>query len=174
MNRIQQILQKYSYNEPYANQYGFEGSPYFHRGDEQLPFNQYIPLGESTMEKPIDLDRMENKGKDGEEFPEFTEFQKKREKRQKRLKELRKMLKENKELALEPAQFSPSQYSSMTGFEGMNAFTGGYYNATLGDNTDTLVNPWNDIYQSASNTSLEKIKLRSLFFNNFVKNSIYT
>jgi len=51
----------------------------------------------------------------------------------------------------------------------MNAFTGGYYNATLGDNTDTFVNPWNNIYQSASNTIEERIKLRSLFFNNFVK-----
>lgn len=166
---MKNILEKYSYNEPYGSEYGFEASPYFHRGDETYPYNQYIPLGIATMEKQIDLDRSENHGKDGKEFPDFSEFKKRHQKRIERLNKLRQMMKENKESAINPTSQVDNQYSSMTGVEGLNSFPLAYFSASIADTPDSILNPWNNIYQSASNTIEERIKLRSLFFNNFCK-----
>jgi hypothetical protein len=169
MTKLDQLLQKYCYNEPYESQFGFEGSPYFHIGDEQYPYNQYMPFGQEMMERPRDLDRMENIGKDGEEFPEFSEFRKRKNKRLKRLKLLRKLMQEKKNTVLDPAPYYASEYGSLTGVEGLNAYPTAYYSAYIADNPDAVLNPWNNIYQSASNTIQERVKLRSLFFNNFVK-----
>lgn len=163
-------MKKRSYNEPYESQFGFEASPYQHKGDESYPYNQYIPLGDAAaMEKPDNNERMEDHQKDGKEFEEFAQFQKNKDKRLKRLKLLRQIMKENKNPALNPSPGYSNQYGNMAGVEGLNSYPTEYYGATIADSPDNVINPWQNIYQSASNTAQERIKLRSLFFNNFVK-----
>lgn len=169
-------MNRKAYNELYqsvweASPSQWEASPYFHGGgDEGYPYNKWsLPgVGLPGVEMPQELDKWENREPDGEEFDEVKEFDERKKKRIKRLQQLRQIMKEKRHNpALTPQSYYASQYGSMIGVEGLNSFPMDY-TGTIVDEDNWFVNPWQNIYQSASDTS-ERIKLRALLLNNFVR-----
>jgi hypothetical protein len=164
-----------AYNELYqsvweASPDQWEPSPYFHiGGDEGYPYNKWnLPgLGLPGVEQPSDLDRQQNHQMNGQEFDEIKGFDDRKKRRIKRFIELRKAMQDKKDNPLlNPHSYYTSQYGSLTGVEGLNSFPMDYI-GTVADDPGAMVNPWQNIYQSASDTS-ERIKLRALFLNNFL------
>jgi hypothetical protein len=167
-------METVAYNEPYQSVWEDpnhqDASPYFHLdGDEGYPYNKWnLPgLGLPGVEQPSDLDRQENHQMNGQEFDEIKRFDERKKNRIKRLKDLRQAMKEKRENPmLTPHSYYTSQYGSMTGVEGLNSYPMDYI-GTIADDPGAMVNPWQNIYQSAADVS-ERIKLRAVFLNNFI------
>lgn len=130
---------------------------YFSGNDQYYPFNEFIPTG-MVQEYSRDLDRYENKERDGSEFKEFR-----RKKRLKRLKKIKELL-DYKNKALSPSPFYSSLYG-YTGFEGAMTSPLEYYNGTITDSPDAITNPYNNSYQVAAN---ERIKIRAMIFDDYL------
>jgi hypothetical protein len=140
-------------------------------GAEMVPFNDYYKPGSTELEDKQDSELMENHQRDGEDFEEFKSFSKKD--RVKKLKELlKKKEKTNdivKEPILEPTPFYNSMYGGgMQGFEGLNATPLEFYSGSVIDEGQSVQNPWENTYQSAS--VCERIKKRAVFFKGLLGN----
>ena len=173
-------MNRKAYNELYqsvweVNPDQWEESPYYHRGgDEGYPWSDYaLPgFGRPGVETLSDLDRRENRQADGKEFDEVKSDER-RGKRLNRLQELKKALKDKKNKIPNPHNFYSSEYGSFTGIDGLYSYPDEYYSGTIADSDTTtgggfsMINPWQDIYQSASDNS-ERIKIRAFFLSPFM------
>src|SRR5258708_3791757 len=96
-----------------------------------------------VQEYARDLDRYENHQRDGNEFEEFEEFSK--NKRLDRIKKLRYMLKNKKKDVFEPHPFYSSLYGTPADLTGLYTSPLEYYDGTIIDGPDNLVNPYETI-----------------------------
>lgn len=133
-------------------------------GQEYYPFNQFIPSG-MVQEYDRDLDRYENKQRDGKNFEEFNKFKKKR--RLKLLKRLLK-LKNKKKDVLEQHPFYESLYGTPADMTGLNTSPLEYYSGTIADSPDAATNPYANSYQTAHSRN-ERIKIRAMTFADIKK-----
>jgi hypothetical protein len=134
-------------------------------GEEYYPYNEFIPTG-MVQEYGINLDRYENKQRDGKDFDEFKQF-----KRKNRIKKLRKLLKsrkKSKHTTLQPTQFYESLYGTPSDFTGLNSSPLEYYSGTITDSPDSLLNPYQNSYQSACDRNI-RIKIRAMIFADHIR-----
>jgi len=139
-------------------------------GEEYYPFNEFIPTG-MVQEYARDLDRYENHQRDGNEFEEFEEFSK--NKRLDRIKKLRYMLKNKKKDVFEPHPFYSSLYGTPADLTGLYTSPLEYYDGTIIDGPDNLVNPYDNTYQGNSFASQdlrrERLKIRAAIFEKHLR-----
>lgn len=140
------------------------GTEYYPNGDNYKP-------GSTELEDKDMADLSENHQKDGEDFEEFKLFNRKN--RIKKLKELLNKKEKTKDIGkepiLEPAPFYNSMYGGgIQGFEGLNATPMEFYSGSVIDEGQSVQNPWENTYQSAS--VRERIKKRAVFFKRLLGN----
>lgn len=143
-----------------------------HYGEEYYPYNEFIPIGQ-VGEYGINLDRYENKQRDGKEFDEFKQF-----KRKNRIAKLRKLLKsrkKHKSVVLQPTPFYENLYYTPGDLTGVNTSPLEYYSGTIADGPGNVLNPWSGTYQSSATASdrAVRLKIRAMIFADHMNKNAY-
>ena len=84
------------------------------------------------------------------------------------MRKLLKSRKKSKHTTLQPTQFYESLYGTPSDFTGLNSSPLEYYSGTITDSPDSLLNQYQNSYQSACDRKI-RIKIRAMIFADHIR-----